>query len=139
MTTFSVIIICLLLGWVTSYYAQKRGRDPFIWFIAGYFFGLLALLLLFILPAVPISPQKNESSDDTLKIAYVPENFAGDWFYVDNEKAQQGPVTFERLQELWQEKVIQHQTYVWRENMPNWQFIKDIPGLQEVLMKDAAN
>lgn len=142
---FLSLVLWLLLGWVTSYYAQQRGRDPLIWFLVGMFLGLIGLLLLFILPSVTNDKEKENSSldeQDELKegisqtieiqpefIQKQPEYAISQWYYLDKERQQQGPVEFEELKKIWVDHQIDFLTYVWHEGMENWKKIEELPDL----------
>lgn len=146
METLLIILLCVGMGWLNAYYAEQRGRNNIVWFIIGFYTGLLGLLVLFLLPAVtkdgkePSEKQNSESipegetlTVEPLSIKRTPEELDCEWFYVDNEKKQQGPISLEKMKELWQEKMIIDQTYVWCEKMQNWQYIKELSRLQEQL------
>ena len=61
MSTILVLILWMIMGIATAYLANQRGRDPYIWFALGVVFGILAMLLLFILPPVK---SENEWEND---------------------------------------------------------------------------
>lgn len=141
------------MGVATAYLANQRGRDPYIWFALGVVFGLLALFLLFVLPAVKSEKeweddQKNEilveRREEQLKEQEKLENApdlqpqsieAKDWFYLDKARQQRGPLSFYVVNELWQGGEIDVQTLIWTEGMAEWKKVQEVPQLNEVLMR----
>ena len=115
-----------------------------IWFIIGVFLGLIALLVLYILPskslevapvmaATPAPESKPEIAlSGEPKIAQsspsiVPQKL---WYYLDNEDKRFGPMSFDRLKQAWNEDSIDTDTYVWNEDMAGW---KPLEELSEIL------
>lgn len=45
------LVIALLIGYITSRYAQKKGREKGVWFLLGFLFGLIPLIILAFLPS----------------------------------------------------------------------------------------
>lgn len=135
-------IIWIMIGVATAYFAHKRGRDPLIWFMIGTLLGILGLIILFILPASKTSnDHPSEDLGDVLP-PVLPEVEVDEvespvlqkhWFYVDQTKQQQGPISFILLKQDWEANKISDQTYVWSEGMVEWQHIADLPELKETL------
>lgn len=128
------ILAWLTIGWICSQIAFKRGRNPSIWFILGALLGLVALLLLFILPSnapklatspatLPVEPSLIPTEDH---VHTPPETL---WHFIDQEKSIQGPISFYALKEAWEAGQISAISYVWNEGMENWQKIGDLPDL----------
>lgn len=144
MEIFIVIISWLLFGGATSYFASKRGRDPFAWFLIGMVLGVLGLLLLFILPVVNGA---SEEEDVVAKEygASVPDqasekegvDFSSyrmkQWYFLNSKREQMGPSPYSVLRDMWNSKKIDPQTFVWCEGMPEWKRIIEIPQLKEGL------
>ncbi len=129
------IILWLLIGAATAYFANQRGRDPLVWFMAGMLLGFLGLLLLFLLPTVNEEEIKeteyNLLQDPSEKgLPLHPRDYLiKDWYYYDNNQARQGPVPFENLQSLWNNGYISQETFVWSEGMNNWKKVEELPNL----------
>lgn len=128
MQTFLSILLSLTLGWGCSHLAKQRGRSPLNWFIAGLFFGIFALIVLFILPnrrrgetSHPVIPQKIPRL--TLLSPSHEEKL---WYFLDEEKTQIGPMSFDALSKAWIEGKIRENTYVWNELMDNWQQFQEV-------------
>ena len=50
MITFSVVLVGIFFGLVTSVIARRRGRNEVLWFLAGFFFHIFGLIVLFLPP-----------------------------------------------------------------------------------------
>lgn len=127
-----VLLIALLfiIGGCTSYFAAQRGRDPLCWFALGFLFGFLGLILLFILPKKLEEPNKKIEpvSQEPLK-----PQLATDWFYMDSNYEQKGPLLLSALKRIWQNNDLTPDTLVWSESMPEWKPIAEIPHLESEL------
>ena len=148
---FFLMLFAALTGALVAYLAKERGRGPAIWFILGFLFGLLALVLVLVLPAQQAkenieskeaaSPEKEgEEQGDRMK-AFRPMQIRHhfydlDWHYVDDKGENAGPITFEQLQGLWKSKGLSDQSYVWNEEMSEWKVVETIPNLTELLQKE---
>lgn len=153
MSTLLTMILWMLMGIVTAYFANQRGRDPYIWFALGIFFGLLAMIALVLLP--PLKSEEEMAIDERNKeIVERREKQVGEeeklesapdlqpqsvetkeWFYLDKSHQQQGPTSFFLINELWEGGDINVQTLVWTEGMPDWRKVGDVPDLHEVLVQ----
>lgn len=136
MELFVVIISWLLFGGVSSYFAAKRGRDPFAWFMIGMLLGILGLLLLFLLPPLAEKPKEGE----TETAAPVPEpseirepGRLNEWFYLDTTRNQIGPIPFHQLKKAWGEGIINPETLVWSQGLPDWKKVAELPSLRDLL------
>jgi hypothetical protein len=63
-----IIILAVLIVWFVPillciWLAKKKGKDAIVWAILGLFFGLIALLILAILPA---EDQKGQTTPDII-------------------------------------------------------------------------
>ncbi len=121
---YIAIIIWLIMGAVASHFAAKRGRDPLAWFFLGTFFGFIAIIILFILQ--PINMKKKGNA---VELEITPESVINlpvdyklkDWFYIDSNGEQKGPVGFDAMNDLIKQKEIDNHTYIWCEGMHDWE------------------
>jgi hypothetical protein len=131
MQIFLSILLSLTLSCGCSHLAKQRGRNPLNWFIAGLVFGIFALIVLFFLPiqrrreeashSQTIPPQKNP------KLAVLTPSYEEKlWYFLDEQKSQIGPMSFNALSKAWAEGKIGENTYVWNELMENWQQLQDV-------------
>lgn len=133
MDTILTLFFWLLVGFSTAYFAYQRGRNPYAWFIIGIFFGLLGLLFVFLLPAVNANETEINANqiDNKEVLTLLPSRetqdfLIKDWFYLDSQHKQQGPISFEDLKKNFEEGKIQQSSFVWCEGMSDWKKIKDI-------------
>lgn len=121
---FLSIILGLIIGGWTSYLAKFRGRDPRIWFLLGFCFGLLGLVALLVMPDL----SKNQEGEEELEITVepiIPDAVEKQWFYLDADEQQKGPVDYEFLKLLFEDKKISSTSFVWSEGMEEWKTIEE--------------
>lgn len=141
-------ILLLVVAGFTSYYAEKKGRNPVVWFVISLLFGVLAPLVLFMLPQVSKEEQPSPSVYPTPIENSPPQPPALDankklngqvedklWYYLDTEHQQYGPVSIIGLQELWNTGKLDLNSYVWAEEMKTWELVDNLPELKEALGK----
>lgn len=137
--TTLTIFLWLLMGFSSAYFASQRGRNPYIWFVIGLLFGALGLIFLFLLPVITNdSSDEMESDVDKEMFELTPSNknhefLVKDWFYLDIEHKQQGPISFDTLKTMLAEGNIQRSSYVWSEGMVDWKKIEEFGELKDVL------
>lgn len=133
------LILWLFMGAACAHFASSRGRNPYIWFVIGFSLSIFGLLVLFALPKVggqkqnltpKLDPKDPFEQDVLLKSELLSKK---EWFYLDQARLQQGPVSFDHLKTLWQDSSINLQTLVWAEGMENWTKIKEVSDLSELL------
>lgn len=137
--TLISIALSILIAWFCGYHARRRGRNPTIWFVAGAIFGIFALITLFIFP-VRKAQDKRENMDMPIDptipkiptlMPIFPLHKEKLWYYLDEQKKQFGPMSFDRLNKVWSDGAIREHTFVWNEAMENWQPFKDVIQTQE--------
>lgn len=140
MEVLLTVVLWILMGTATSYFANQRGRDPFAWFLIGMLLGLLGLLLLFLLPTVETKEEKTEAfeleelPEEPAKNIISKESYRfKDWFYLDEKHQQLGPFPFQTFRKAWEQGKVSSETFVWTEGMENWRKVQDLPGFQESL------
>lgn len=132
-------ISILLIGAITAYYAKQRGRRPTVWFMIGALFGLLGLLLLFLMPSYASTAQETTDSQSQAitptpgQISFSQDHLEKEWYYMDENHQQQGPIAFVALKQAWQHKTLFPDTFVWCEGMLDWRQIKDVPNFGDAL------
>lgn len=140
MYTFFSIVLWLILGTICSRVARQRGRNPTLWFFLGVVLGVIGLLILYIMPpkkaAIATAPASTPLiKEEPIEISVSPADPQAPaestilWYYLDNENKQYGPMSFTALQGAWDDDQITSSTYVWNENMENWQTLEELPDL----------
>lgn len=145
-TTGQLIILFLIstvFAFLCAYYAEKKARNPIIWFILGFLFSFYALVVLFFLssikneeekqPTMTILPPDPDLKDkETIYPLSTFEKYKEEnqlWFYLDEDHQQTGPVSLIALRDLWNRGLLLINQYVWSEGMTKWEKIQDLPDL----------
>lgn len=128
------ILFCLWLiqGSIAAYYAKRKGRNPYLWFAIGCFFGIFGILAVFFLknPKKAGAPAKTVPEPAVRKT--LPHRI---WYYLDQNTQQIGPVSTSALEAAWEEGKISLITYVWHEGMENWKSWQDVCQESGVLLE----
>jgi hypothetical protein len=138
------IVLLIFFGSISSYLAKQRGRDPVGWFMIGMLLGILAPLLLLLLPNLTEQEDKplqdiEENEDQKLaRLEPTPpppeENYnLKEWFFLNDQGVQNGPMGFHMLKQAWKEGVLFGHSYVWSEGMSGWKRIEEMPDFEEQL------
>lgn len=145
---FLQLLLSLLFGTLCADQAKKRGYHPIIWFFLGAVFNLFAVIALFLLPSIlegvelkegagskenRQSPAVGPNSAGTIATPYVGDPRCYQWFFLDQARAQQGPMPFRNLHTAWDNKELSPESYVWTHGMNEWKRIRSIPTLFERL------
>ncbi len=124
----------LLLAWYCSRCAKRLKRDPFKWFIASVFFGVFAFIALYIAASRKARrsiPLQQSAPKPPVLLLITPSHAERFWYYLNDKNEQFGPMSFNALARAWNEGAIQELTYVWNEEMENWQRFKEVITEQE--------
>lgn len=116
MNIFLTFVIGILFGLICAHYAKQRGRNPRNWFFVGLLLGVFGLILVFLLPKKTV-----DKPFVTALIEPIPEKLQKLWYYLDTENQQFGPMSFIALKRAKEEGKIGAQSYVWNEEMENWE------------------
>ena len=112
-------------GGLSAYLAKKRGKNPYLWFGIGMFLGVLGLFFLLFMPKqkkkVP-EPKKEEG----VTIDVTPSFKEKFWYYLGEGNAQEGPISFDALKRAFHEGKVSDTTYVWNEEMEEWQHFEKV-------------
>lgn len=140
-------ILLLIIASFTAYYANRKGRNPLLWFIIGVLLGIFApLILLFLSSVKPVdsdiptmSVSNPDPSLDQLDQAPPQVNLQSSeeenklWYYLDQNHQQIGPVSIIALRELWNRGQLEITSYVWSDGMEQWQKVDSLPELKKGL------
>lgn len=121
---FATLALSGLIGALSAYLAIRQGRNPYLWFFIGIFFGLLGILVMC------FAPGKQKPKQTPLPQApLVEEIIIGPsdkfWYYLDEAHEQKGPMSFSALNKTWKQGTITAQTLVWNEDFSDWTPLKD--------------
>jgi len=137
MSEFLVVVFTVFWGWINSYFASQRGRNPYGWFFLGLLFGPFALVALFLLPPYSDLLPEAETETQAVHVSHHSPFNQFDWYYLNENREPVGPITFVELQELNASNAIDDQSYVWNETMENWKRVHEVSELKEELKKNS--
>lgn len=137
------VILWIATGVITSYLAYRRGRDPGFWFFTGMVLGLIGFFILLVLPPKKeakfmkldetktfFSPDLNEEEATVAPPKEVSVFPKGGWYFATKAREQIGPISWEELQNAYQQKKID---LVWNEGMESWKSLSSMKELQQAL------
>jgi hypothetical protein len=117
-----LIVIYLLLALSSAYFAKKSSRNPYLWFGLALLFGIWSLVALLIL-----SFKKKETGKKATPPKNNPHPLLKDskfWYYLTHENKEVGPMSLCKLHSLYLEGKVSENSYVWNEELANWQTLK---------------
>ncbi len=123
------LIILFAMGIYAASIAHKHKKNPYLWFILGFYFGILSLVLLYFL----IRKKKSKKKTIIKKPPSPIEKFFLNnlslnklWYHLDNNNNTLGPISSMKLYEEWKKGTITNSTYVWNEEMDQWEKIENL-------------
>ena len=113
-----MVISFFFWGSVNSFFAKKRGRSPFNWFLIGGFFGIFSFIYLLTRKAsLPTAPQPVRT-DEPLPHAL--------WYYLIDKKTH-GSISTGALKKAYLEDKVSDKTFVWNDTMDDWAPLDTLP------------
>jgi hypothetical protein len=111
------------IGAISALYAKKRGKDPYLWFLLGAIFGLIGLFFLFFSPKskAPATGQKGAKAQVPETPSEKPVQGQLFWYYLDEQRAERGPFSFDVLKKAWHDGRLSTESYVWNPTLDKWQ------------------
>lgn len=141
-----VFVFNIIWGVACMYFAKKRGRtDPTSWFLLGFLFAIFAFAVLMLLPSKPqemqlaaetkaVTAQTKEAQTQRLEPPVLTTTLEKrDWFYLDQNHKQQGPIDLNTLKLNRSSGLITDKTLMWSEGMLDWKQLEDLSYLQTEL------
>ncbi len=128
MQTFLTLVLNVMLAYACSRYAMRLRRNPTNWFIAGLLFGIFAMIVLYFLSRTHIVAVKPAPRPIIIPqlTAVQPSHAEKLWYFLDEQMTQFGPMSFNALKRAWNEGKVSDKTYVWNEEMENWQKFQEV-------------
>ncbi|MBX9923416.1 MAG: DUF4339 domain-containing protein [Rhabdochlamydiaceae bacterium] len=127
------LLLILAMASCGAFLAKKRKLNPFFWFAICFCLGISALVFLFFLPKIQkILKKKKKNTTTEIPVIIsaptppLPFPIESLWYYLDEKETQKGPVSLRRLQQIWEEREIHNQTYVWTEEFHDWKKWEEI-------------
>lgn len=116
------LVFSFLIGILSAYLAQKRGKNPYFWFAIGMVFGIFGIFAIFFADAKKKPAATAVKPAPVFTIHGPADKF---WYYLDPANQQQGPMSRDALSIAWKEGKIDLATYVWHEELPDWKPLKE--------------
>ena len=117
----ALLSVSFAVGIFSAYYARKTGRNPYVWFAVGFFFGALGIFAIF------FAPKKKVKAPPGPVISF---NLRGPndklWYYLDKGKQQEGPMSRDALIAAWKSGKIGPATYLWHEELADWKPLSEL-------------
>lgn len=117
-----MIISAFAIAFLSAYLAHKRGRNPYAWFAIGFIFGIFGIFAIFFAPSKKRFKLADIPPQPVFTIHGPSDKF---WYYIDPSNQQQGPMSRDALTSAWKEGKVDLSTYVWHEEMADWQPLKE--------------
>lgn len=116
--------MCLWIvqGLITAYIAHKKGRNPYLWFPIGCFFGIFGIFAVFFMK--PVKKAEPAKERKPIATAFRLPHFL--WYYLDEKSAQHGPMSSNALESALREGKLSLASYVWREGMAEWKCLSHV-------------
>lgn len=112
------------MGGLSAYLAYKKSRNPVIWFLIGFFFGLLGIATMFLFSPRKL-PQIKASNENAASHQIIHGPSDKFWYYLNASHQQVGPMSRDALETSLQQGKILPATYVWNEELPDWKPLKE--------------
>ncbi len=126
-------IISLVMGYITSLAADKKGKNGDFWFWIGFFFGLFGLLSLYVVTKYNKKPSLKITSKAQTKKQPPPfllnlqrKNPNVLWYHATSEEQIEGPMSLEALSKKWKKGIVKKNTLIWNEELKDWQKLEEL-------------
>lgn len=126
--TPATIVSAVLFGLISTYFAIRRKRNPYLWFTIGFFFGMLGLFAIFLSPQRRKAPKKKAPipTPQEKPLPILPGPLDKFWYYLDPSHQQVGPMSHSAITKALREGLISQATYVWNEDMSEWKKVEEL-------------
>jgi len=113
------------VGLISGYLAHKRGKNPLVWFVLGFLFGIFGLFAIF------FSPKRTQAPRPTTPKPYLEGPIGRFWYYLDAAHKQVGPMSYDLMTKAWKNGTVSPATLVWHEEMTDWRPLQELIKLKE--------
>lgn len=129
----TAVMACSLFGLASAYVARRRGKNPLLWFITGFLFGLIGIVAILFAPQP--KRRKKRRSPSTPASAPAPEPVLEGpidkfWYYLDAAHLPSPPMSHQALTKEWKAGTISPKTFVWHEEMSDWTPLEQVVKLK---------
>lgn len=121
--TLETILVSLICGGISAYFAKRKARSPYRWFFVGFLFGIFGTFAAYFAPfkrrKVIILPKEE------VPLPSIQGPSDKHWYYLDSTQTQQGPMSLNALTKAFREGKISLTTFVWNEELTEWKALKE--------------
>jgi hypothetical protein len=146
-----ILGLCILfvIGMICGHVAKTyKNRHYKLWFVLGMLFGILSLIALAIMPKkkklkeATVSPLKTSQAskprlskieEKTLTHSNPLPMITNQWYYLNDENEQMGPISFQRLKDAYIQEEVKSSSYVWNEALKDWKTLNELPDYLDIL------
>jgi len=122
--TPSLLLASSAVGLISSYLAHKRGKNPLLWFILGFLFGIFGIFAIFF--ASKARTQRVSTPRPTTPQPYLDGPVGSFWYYLDPTHQQVGPMSYDLMTKAWKNGTVSPATLVWHEAMTDWRPLQEL-------------
>ncbi|MFA6118548.1 MAG: DUF4339 domain-containing protein [Parachlamydiales bacterium] len=130
MNSIIILLFWLFFGITCSRIAQKKNRNRTTWFYLGVLLGIIGVIIIFFMRPIRIIKKAKEA-----KPVITDTNF---WYFLNEDKKQVGPISLNKLIDDYKNAKIFDETLVWNETMDNWENLKNISSISNILKQPIA-
>jgi hypothetical protein len=110
------------VGLLTAFFAYRRGQNPYLWFFAGFCFGMLGIVAIFFAPWAKKKPAPVKLPPQP----YIHGPVDKFWYFLDETHKQQGPFSYQGMTNEWKKGEVRPSTLVWHEELAEWKKLEEI-------------
>ncbi len=131
----TIFLASFLFAFICSFLAKKSCRNPYTWFLSGFFFGIFSLLTLVFLNYMRAKNNlQKQAPPPPPNFAYIPHNEYL-WYYLNGQEKAIGPMSLQKLFEEYKKGKIQFSTYLWHDQMADWRKLQEINEIKNAFTK----
>ena len=116
-----MLVTAAFMGVVSAYLAAKRGKNPYLWFVLGFSFGIFGIFAIFF-ASMSKKAQKPLPRQPVYQLDGPSDKF---WYYLDPSHTQQGPMSRDALLTAWRAGKVNLSTLIWHEELTDWKPLQE--------------
>lgn len=129
---FVTCFIACLWTYIGYRIALQQNRNPYLWAAAALLLGLLAILILYMLPK---RIQTKSIQPPSQPVAINDIELPGLWYYLNEKRETLGPYSPQEFRKAFKEGAFHTKSYVWNEDFNDWKKVEEDKSLIEMLEK----
>jgi len=130
----TLLLFSVLTGGLAAFVAKRKEKDPLFWFFIGALFGMIGVFIVLFFPSAKKEQKLAYAGPEVTEIPQSMPSLSTlisyEWYYLEADETQVGPVRFFELQEKWHDKEVHKDTLVWNSSLSDWTTISALPNLE---------